>query len=317
MKQMGHAFTEKQVDSIFLQILSALKFIHQQGLYHLDLKPDNIMHNDEGHCWLIDFGASKQLSYEQSMTMATTTGLCYTPGYAPSEQVSCNTKRIGPWTDFYSLGATLYNLLTNLVPPSPDDILVDGKKAFHFPNDISASMRNMVIWLMNIKPQDRPQSVEEIEKMLSSHTSTTTPIKGIAKKKDRIKNDVKKKQTRWIVPLTLATAGILAGVAITFFVLKDDSTLTEPVIDANILISEIPEFIEDSIVSDSMGPETYQKVPHKAKTTVQKRNKASYPSAAKKPVKQGSKQHRNILEMAIPEGPEPNAKQQEINAKFE
>ena len=91
------------------------------------------MQNAQGFCWLIDFGASKQLSAQESMTLSTSTGLCYTPGYAPSEQISGSIKRIGPWTDFYALGATLYNLLTNEAPPEVDDVTYEGEAAFHFP----------------------------------------------------------------------------------------------------------------------------------------------------------------------------------------
>ena len=70
MKQAGHPFTEQQVLKILPQILEALKYVHSNDLYHLDLKPDNIMQNVQGHCWLIDFGASKQLSASESQTSA-------------------------------------------------------------------------------------------------------------------------------------------------------------------------------------------------------------------------------------------------------
>ena len=167
MAAQGRPFTEAEVLSMLPQVLSALHCVHAQGIYHLDLKPANIMANAEGHLWLIDFGASKQLSATENQTLSTSTGLCYTPNYAPSELVSGNTKRIGPWTDYYSLGATLYNLLTNYQPPEADDVRYDGEHAFQFPATFSADMRSLILWLMHPDYPQRPQTVEEIEHRLT------------------------------------------------------------------------------------------------------------------------------------------------------
>lgn len=166
MKWQKHPFTEDEVRRLLPQVLSALKYVHAQGLYHLDLKPDNIMMNGKGHCWLIDFGASKQMSAKGIQSLSASTGLCYTPGFAPPEQMNQNTKRIGPWTDLYALGATLYNLLTYQAPPSTDDIMDDGPSAFTFPHTVSAEMRQLIIHLMKQPPKERPQSVEKVEQML-------------------------------------------------------------------------------------------------------------------------------------------------------
>ena len=165
-KTERHPFPEKGIMRILPQVLSALKTIHAQGIYHLDLKPDNIMRNAQGHCWLIDFGASKQMSSAASQMFTANTGLCFTPGYAPSEQISGNVKRIGPWTDFYALGATIYNLLTGEQPPMIDDVKYDGASAFHFPSVVSLEMQQFVRWLMQPDYPQRPKSVEEIEQRL-------------------------------------------------------------------------------------------------------------------------------------------------------
>ncbi len=174
MAKQKRTLTEEEVRHILPQVLSALKYVHAQGIYHLDLKPDNIMTDSEGNCWLIDFGASKQLSI-QSHSLTTSTGLCYTSGFAPSEQINGNTKRIGPWTDFYSFGGTLYHLLTGQVPPSTDDIRDDGSAAFAFPATISPEMRQLIIHLMKQPPKERPQSVEEIEQRWLESVSRQNP----------------------------------------------------------------------------------------------------------------------------------------------
>lgn len=160
MKENNAPLTENEVRSILPQVLDALRCIHEHQLFHMDLKPGNIMLDADGHVCLIDFGASKQMSAADNRTLSTT-GLSYTPGYAPSEQISGNMKRIGPWTDFYALGATLYNLLTNSTPPEENDIMYDGEKAFNF-GSMTPEMQALILHLMNPRYDKRPQSVDEI-----------------------------------------------------------------------------------------------------------------------------------------------------------
>lgn len=164
LKRTGNAMTEQEVRRILPQVLDALREVHGMKIWHLDLKPGNIMLDSKGNAYLIDFGASKQIRANGSMT--TSTALCYTPGYAPTEQVGQMFDRFGPWTDFYALGATLYNLLTRVRPPMTIDIDEDGEDAFSFPSEVSEEMRKLVVWMMQPQRKKRPQSVDEIESLL-------------------------------------------------------------------------------------------------------------------------------------------------------
>ena len=160
LKRSG-ALSEGEVLTLLPQVLDALQTVHANGLWHLDLKPANIMINAEGHALLIDFGASKQLNAEGGATASTS--LCYTPGFAPPEQVDQNMEKFGPWTDLYALGATLFNLLTNQRPPASSDISEIPDEVFSPMNGCSQQMQTVVRWLMQPNRRQRPQNVEEVE----------------------------------------------------------------------------------------------------------------------------------------------------------
>jgi serine/threonine protein kinase len=171
LKRLGAPLSEAEVNNYLPQILDALKCVHSQQIWHLDLKPANIMVDKSGAIKLIDFGASKQIRPDGGAT--TSTALCYTPGYAPNEQTEQSMEKFGPWTDFYALGATLYKLLTNNEPPKPSDISDYGEDAFHFTKSVSTSMRGLILWMMNPNRKQRPQNVEEIQKKISGDDDVT------------------------------------------------------------------------------------------------------------------------------------------------
>ncbi len=164
MKQQGRPFTEQEVVPFIEAVADALKTVHALSLQHLDIKPGNIMLDKQGHIYLIDFGASKQIGADGSFT--TTTSMCYTKGYAPFEQVDQLIKSIGPWTDIYAVGATVYNLLTQQTPPLPTEINQEGEEAFAFPASVSQRMRRFILSCMQPKYKQRPQSVAEMLELL-------------------------------------------------------------------------------------------------------------------------------------------------------
>ena len=171
LKRTGCPMKESEVNLIFPQILDALKTVHDAGMWHLDLKPANIMLGKDGKIKIIDFGASKQLNVQKGGA-TTSTAISYTNGYAPREQMEQNYDKFGPWTDLYALGATLYNLLSNRRPPLPtdidDDMTDDKHLALHLPEDVSAGMKNLILWMMQTNRMSRPQSIDELMHKLST-----------------------------------------------------------------------------------------------------------------------------------------------------
>lgn len=162
IKDTGKPIAEQQALNIFSQVLEVLDFVHHQTppMLHLDIKPDNIMLDKQGNVFLLDFGSSKQIDSEDGVT--TSSGFTMTKGYAPSELIDGNKDRIGPWTDFYELGATLYNMVTGKKPPTASEVSEDGRKAFSFSNTISIKIQDLIVWLMSHNRSQRPHDAKEV-----------------------------------------------------------------------------------------------------------------------------------------------------------
>jgi serine/threonine protein kinase len=110
LKEEG-IFDEAQIRELLNQLLPVLKILHEEGIIHRDIKPDNIMRSIDGEYVLIDFGISKQNSGYHIPTPDTNVG---TLGYAPKEQIKDKTTYQS--SDLYSLGVVCYNLLTDKSP---------------------------------------------------------------------------------------------------------------------------------------------------------------------------------------------------------
>ena len=163
VKQRGK-LVEEEVSNYLNQTLDALQEVHRQGIFHLDLKPANLMVDKTGRLRVIDFGASKQQKSDGGATSRS--AICYSPGYAPIEQKDQEFDNFGPWTDLYALGATLYNVLTGNTPPSTTKISDYREKAFRFSENVSDRMRQLIIWMMQGRRSDRPQCVEDVRYFL-------------------------------------------------------------------------------------------------------------------------------------------------------
>ena len=178
LKRQLMPLSETEVMGYLPQILDALSCVHNEGLWHLDLKPANIMVDRVGNVTLIDFGASKQRSSGGGAT--TSTAVSYTNGYAPREQMEQNLEKFGPWTDLYALGATLYNLLTNRKPPMPSDIdddrSADKHLALPFPGSVSEKTKQLILRLLTTDRLDRPQSVSEVKELLEKKPKTSGKV---------------------------------------------------------------------------------------------------------------------------------------------
>jgi serine/threonine protein kinase len=113
-KLEGHTYTPRDAAELMKTLALTVQFAHDSDIIHRDLKPSNILLDEDGTPRIADFGLAKNLI--QSSGATSTGDILGTPSYMAPEQATGRNKEIGPATDVYALGATLYELLTGRPP---------------------------------------------------------------------------------------------------------------------------------------------------------------------------------------------------------
>src|SRR5438477_6765624 len=155
---------ETWVRSTFAQLLNGLREVHANKLLHLDIKPANVFLRNDGSPLLIDFGGARQTLSAEGVMLP----LTYTPGFAAPEQYA-RSGELGPWTDIYSVGATVYSCFAGAAPQAAHerlvkDELVPARRAWAERH--SALLLDIVDWCLRLDHLERPQSVLALQKAL-------------------------------------------------------------------------------------------------------------------------------------------------------
>ncbi len=169
---------EQQAIRYIRQIGEALQFVHEKSILHLDVKPSNILIDKQGNARLIDFGVSKRYDIEQEET--STTLLTLSKGFAAIEQYDNEgIQQFSPCPDIYSLGATLYNLLTGKIPT---ESILRATRPLKRPRElnpaISEQTEAVILRAMQVIPADRYTSIEELLAQLPKSTFAPTSQAG-------------------------------------------------------------------------------------------------------------------------------------------
>jgi len=164
--------SEREVVDYAIQAVEALTTVHQAQFLHRDIKPENLMLAEGGRVVLVDFGTAR--AFASSATKRMTAML--TPGYAPLEQYGEQAK-FGVFTDVYALGATCYHLLTGQVPVQAADRAagVELQPPNRLNRQISQVVSEAVMWAMEMKADQRPQTAQEFVDALSGRVPSTQP----------------------------------------------------------------------------------------------------------------------------------------------
>ena len=140
-----------------------LKKLHAVNIIHRDISPINILMDSDGLVKLIDFGAAR--AYDTSRSVS----VIVKPGYAPLEQYQSRGKQ-GPWSDVYSLTATLYRLITGKIPDNALDRSFDDqvKPASDYNPDITKEQDNVVAKGLALSVQERFRNMDELVRAMDS-----------------------------------------------------------------------------------------------------------------------------------------------------
>lgn len=157
--------TEKFIRGVFVRLLNGLREVHSHKLLHLDLKPSNVYLRTDNTPVLIDFGAARQTLASDSPMLKP----MYTPGFASPEHYQ-NRELLGPWSDIYSVGASMYACLAGNAPQAADermrkDHLVPAMARFE--GQFSDQLLETIDWCLCLNHLYRPQSCFALQKALT------------------------------------------------------------------------------------------------------------------------------------------------------
>lgn len=162
-------FGTDEAVSFIVKLLEGLAKVHQKGVLHRDINPNNILVGHDGGPVLIDFGISRE--YEEETTLTQTT--FRTPGYSAPEQAVLKARR-GPFTDIYGVGATLFFMLTGRRPQTADEADLEGPLSLRGLNPkVTPELESVVMKAMNRRPDERYQNADEMKKALLTVTLST------------------------------------------------------------------------------------------------------------------------------------------------
>ncbi len=156
--------SEKFVRRVFGELLNGLREVHTQKLLHLDIKPANIYIRQDGSPVLLDFGSARQTLTQVQSKLSPS----YTPGFAPPEQYF-ERKQLGPWSDIYSVGASMYSCLVRSAPVAANlrvkqDFLAPAVKIGK--GIYTQELLQIIDNSLKLDYMQRPQSVFSLQKTL-------------------------------------------------------------------------------------------------------------------------------------------------------
>ena len=177
---------ENFIRHVFVQLMNGLREVHTYKLLHLDIKPANIYIRHDGIPVLLDFGAARQTLIKDGPKL----NPMYTPGFAAPEQYK-NRDALGPWSDIYSVGATMFSCLSGMAPQAADQRLDKERMqscAKTFKGKYSRELLEIIDWCLRLDHLARPQSVFSLQKAIIENrppeTEKTSVIGGLKKMLD-------------------------------------------------------------------------------------------------------------------------------------
>ena len=148
--------------SLLTPIIQALAEVHEHGIIHRDISPDNIMVRPDGRLILLDLGAAKDLDIQGRDGNVQSSQMVAKQGFSPIEQYQRNAS-IGPWTDVYAMAATIYYCCTGILPPTAVDRIVDDTLTCQ--PLLTKEQFDILAYCMSIRAENRPKNMTALLQM--------------------------------------------------------------------------------------------------------------------------------------------------------
>ena len=148
--------------SLLTPIIQALAEVHEHGIIHRDISPDNIMVRPDGRLILLDLGAAKDLDIQGKDGNVQSSQMVAKQGFSPIEQYQRNAS-IGPWTDVYAMAATIYYCCTGILPPTAVDRIVDDTLTCQ--PLLTKEQFDVLAYCMSIRAENRPKTMTALLQM--------------------------------------------------------------------------------------------------------------------------------------------------------
>lgn len=204
LTQQG-TLTFEKLFTLFSPLMQSLSRVHSTGLIHRDISPQNIMVLPDETLILLDFGAAREYGESKETSLS----VILKHGYSPSEQYMSHGRQ-GPWTDVYALCATMYRMLTTVMPPTAIERMASDtlKKPSELGASISPAEEEVLLHGLALDIENRIQSMEEL------HSEFRSAMEKGRAYRYRGKNPQKKKKSG--APLFLVPAALIAAAAVAF-----------------------------------------------------------------------------------------------------
>ena len=168
----GHPLPLPQACGILSKIASALDYAHSRGVIHRDVKPSNVLIDEQGNCLLSDFGLAKVILSDSRFTASG--AFIGTPAYASPEQ--CLGGELDHRSDVYSLGVMLYEMATGRTPYEAETPMAIVVKTIHDPlpppstinPSLSGDIERVILKALAKDPDDRYQSAGDLARALEA-----------------------------------------------------------------------------------------------------------------------------------------------------
>lgn len=220
MAQVGGRLPTQAAIGIMTPVLDALRAVHDAGLLHRDLSPDNIYVTRNSRIMILDFGAARDALGSHSRSLA----MVHKEGFSPEEQYRVSGQQ-GPWTDIYAAAATLYCMLTGKAPPEAmERLAVDTIEP---PSRLGVSLEPhreaALMKALAVRAPDRFQDVRSFQAALLSTAPESSPAARVLAGQPSNGRDAPSPRSpapqdkpgtggsRWLVPILVLLIAVLAA----------------------------------------------------------------------------------------------------------